>query len=220
MVFVPGGRFERGCDPKQVFNCILDEIPLHTVTLPSFNIGKYEVTQAQWKEVMRTEHPSFKNCAQCPVERVSWNDAQEFIKELNRLTNKNYRLPTEAEWEYAARGGPKSQSFRYAGSDKLDEVAWYRDNSKNTYPVGQKQPNELGIYDMSGNVWEWCQDAWYGNYNGVPINGDAMISNITNMKVLRGGSCNGNDDDCRSANRYRYDMNLRSDFIGFRLVKD
>jgi formylglycine-generating enzyme len=127
---------------------------------PDHSFGKYEVTQAQWEAVMGNNPAYFKQCGEsCPVESVSWNDVQEFIKKLNQQTGKTYRLPTEAEWEYAARSGGKSE--KYSGGNNVDSVAWYNGNSgKQTHPVGRKQPNGLGIYDMSGNVWEWVEDIY------------------------------------------------------------
>ncbi len=162
MVLVEGGTFTMGCTDEQVGDCNDDEKPAHQVTVSNFQIGKYEVTQAEWKAVMGNNPSEFKNCDHCPVHLVSWNDVQEFIKKLNQKTGKNYRLPTEAEWEYAARGGQKSNKTEFAGSQNLDAVGWYDHNSDSKpHPVGGKAPNELGIYDMSGNVWEWCAD-WYG----------------------------------------------------------
>mgnify|MGYP001804168081 CR=1 FL=1 len=159
MVFVKGGTFNMGSNDGRDI-----EKPLHEVQVGDFYIGKYEVTQAQWRRIMGNSPSSFNNCDDCPIESVSWNDIQRFLKKLRKQTGQKYRLPTEAEWEYAARGGNKSKGFTYAGSNALADVAWYDSNSGNkTQPVGQKAPNELGIYDMSGNVWEWCTD-WYGEY--------------------------------------------------------
>jgi len=147
----------------------------------------------------------FKGCDECPVERVSWNDIQEFIKTLNQKTGKKYRLPTEAEWEFAARGGANGSSTKYAGSNNIDEVGWYTSNSgSKTRPVGGKKANELGIFDMSGNVWEWCEDDWHDNYNGAPTDGRAWIDSPRgNRRVLRGGSWSGNSGYCRVSNRSR-----------------
>jgi formylglycine-generating enzyme required for sulfatase activity len=165
MVFVKGGTFTMGCTAEQGDDCFDNEEPAHKVTLSDFYIGKYEVTQAQWKAVTGNNPSKFNGCDNCPVEGVSWNDIQEFIKKLNAKTGLNYRLPTEAEWEYAARGGAQSRGYKYSGSNSVDEVAWYYGNSGNeTHPAGTKKANELGIYDMSGNVYEWCND-WYGAYN-------------------------------------------------------
>jgi len=181
MVRVEGGTFQMGSEKGRD-----DEKPVHSVTLSTFEIGKYPVTQRQWEAVMGNNPSRFNNCPECPVEKVSWEDAQKFIQQLNEYTAGGYRLPTEAEWEFAARGGNQSQGYAYAGSNDLDAVGWYWKNSgdkpldgewdwgkieKNNsriHPVGQKQPNALGIYDMSGNVWEWCQD-WYDKYPSGPL---------------------------------------------------
>jgi formylglycine-generating enzyme required for sulfatase activity len=159
MVLVEGGTFNMGNK---------DFPSPHKVTLSSFSIGKYEVTQEQWEAIMGYNYSRFKDCKNCPVENVSWDEAQKFILKLNDATGKKYRLPTEAEWEYAARGGNKSKGYLFSGSNTLDDVAWYEENNgKKTHPVGTKTPNELGIHDMSGNVWEWCSD-WYGDYSSLP----------------------------------------------------
>ena len=197
-----------------------DEKPVHSVTLNNFYIGKTEVTQMQWRDVMGNAPSSFKNCYNCPVENVSWDDVQKFIVKLNQKTGKTYRLPTEAEWEYAARGGNKSKGYKYSGNDKIDQVAWYASNSENkTHPVGQKQANELGIYDMSGNVWEWCSD-WYGSYE---YDWNSTISNpqgqpTGSYRVSRGGSWNYNPQDCRASRRSGGTPADRSGNRGFRLV--
>jgi formylglycine-generating enzyme required for sulfatase activity len=216
MVFVEGGTFTMGCTSEQS-DCNDAEKPTHRVTVSSFQIGKYEVTQAQWRAVMGSNPSHFSNCDDCPVEKVSWNDVQEFIRKLNRQTGRNYRLPTEAEWEYAVRGGAESKGYKYAGSNDINRVAWYTSNSGSiTHPVGQKQANELGIHDMTGNVWEWCED-WYGDYSS---------SNQTNPKgsengayrVLRGGSWKRNTESCRVSRRDYFNPDSRNDSGGFRLV--
>jgi len=154
-----------------------------------------------------------------PVERVVWNDVQEFIQRLNKKTGQHYRLPTEAEWEYAARGGNKSHGYKYAGSNNIGDVAWYRKNSRDkTHIVGQKQPNELGIYDMSGNVWEWCSD-WYGRkyYKNSPQNNPQGPTTGT-FRVNRGGGWYSRSVHCRVANRSSWYPGLRYDYRGFRLA--
>ncbi|MDX2280194.1 MAG: formylglycine-generating enzyme family protein [Saprospiraceae bacterium] len=218
MVRVRGGTFRMGSEKKDE-NVYDDEMPAHDVTLSNFSIGRTEVTQALWRAVMNNNPSNFENCDQCPVEQVSWNDIQEFLQKLNTLDpGKNYRLPTEAEWEYAARGGPPGkQSFVYAGSDKIDEVAWYDGNSDNkTYPVGQKKANALGLFDMSGNVWEWCND-WFGDYSAEnqrnPKGPDSGSS-----RVFRGGSWFNLAPICRVAIRNNSTPGFRNDFIGFRLA--
>ena len=158
MVYVAGGTFQMGDWSSGVLN----EVPAHNVTLSSFYIGKYEVTQEQWQAVMGS-NPSYFKGAKRPVENVSWGDCQVFIRRLNLLTGKKFRLPTEAEWEYAARGGNKSRGYTCSGSNTIGVVAWSLSNSNDkTHEVATKAPNELGIYDMSGNVWEWCED-WYSS---------------------------------------------------------
>jgi formylglycine-generating enzyme required for sulfatase activity len=219
MVPVRGGTFTMGCTPEQGSDCYDDEKPSHQVTVSDFYIGKYEVTQKEWREVMGSDPPelAFKGCDACPVERVSWNDIQEFLSKLNAKTGKTYRLPTEAEWEYAARGGSQSRGYKYAGSNSLDEVAWYTDNSgSKTHPVGQKKANELGLYDMSGNVWEWCWD-WYGGY-GEAAQSDPRGPSEGTDRVLRGGGWYYFAESCRSASRLTSYPDYRINYVGFRLV--
>jgi len=219
MVYVKGGTFTMGCTSEQGNECDDDEKPTHQVTLSDFYIGKYEVTQKQWRDVMGTDPPElrFKGCDDCPVERVSWNDIQDFIKKLNQKTGKKYRLPTEAEWEYAARGGSQNRGYKYAGSNNIGEVAWYDGNSSSkTHAVGGKKPNELGIYDMSGNVYEWCSD-WYGNYSaGSQRNPQGPTSGT--YRLLRGGSWFFNAGRCRVSSRFRRIPGSRFDNYGFRLA--
>ncbi len=201
MIAVAGGTFQMGATAEQQSNHD-DEKPVHTVTLDSYYIGETEVTQELWRAVMGNNPSRFTGEDLRPVEHVSWDDCQNFIKELNKLTGKNFRLPTEAEWEFAARGGNKSSGYRYSGSSNIGDVAWYDDNSDNrTHPVKGKNPNELGIYDMSGNVWEWCSD-WYsgGYYSSSPQNNPEGPSSGSN-RVLRGGSWGGNAGYCRVAYR-------------------
>ena len=218
MVSVRGGIFRMGCTAEQR-RCYPDEKPVHQVRVIDFQIGKYEVTQELWEAVMGENPSGFKGCAQCPVERVSWEDVQKFLKALNALTGEQYRLPTEAEWEYAARGGRKSKRYQYAGSETLDAVAWYFDNSADkTHPVGQKQPNELGLYDMSGNVWEWVEDCWNKGYTGAPSDGRAWQSGECGLRGLRGGSWFIGPEHLQSAHRDMGDVVNRVDYIGFRLA--
>jgi hypothetical protein len=193
-----------------------NEKPAHNVTLSDYMIAKTEVTQGLWIAVMGT-NPSYFKGYDLPVESVSWDDCQEFIKKLNQLTGKTYRLPTEAEWEYAARGGKKSKGYQYAGGNSIKEVAWYNGNTGyGTHPVGQKQPNELGLYDMSGNVWEWCQD-WYDSYaSSSQTNPTGPTSG--SYRVLRGGSWDYGVGECRVSNREASNPSFRSGGRGFRLV--
>jgi formylglycine-generating enzyme required for sulfatase activity len=217
MVFVQGGTFTMGCSGHDS-DCDSDEFPAHKVTVGDFYIGKYEVTQKEWREIMGSNPSFFKNCGNdCPVEMVSWNDAQEFIEKLNRKTGKNYRLPTEAEWEYAAGGGSKSKGYRYSGGNKIDNVAWYEKNSsRKPQPIGGKAPNELGIYDMSGNVWEWVSD-WFGSYSPLAQINPAGPSGGS-FRVFRGGSWNRPASHSRIVNRYYRGVDDRINFLGLRLA--
>jgi len=180
-------------------------------------MGKYEVTQAQWQKIIGANPSNFKNCDNCPVEQVSWDDIKEFIKQLNLLSGRAYRLPTEAEWEYAARGGAAGSTTKYAGSNNIDNVAWYTNNSgSKTHPVGQKKPNELGLYDMSGNVWEWCGD-WYGNYSsGSQANPKG--SPTGSYRVIRGGCWYNDTSICMLAIRDKGSPGDNNSCVGFRLV--
>ena len=217
MVFIPGGTFTMGCTSEQGSDCFDEEKPAHQVTVQDFYIGKYEVTQKEWQKVMGGNPSYFKNCEDCPVESVSWNDVQEFLAKLNAKTGKTYRLPTEAEWEYAARGGSQRRGYKYAGSNSLDEVAWCYGNSGNkTHPVGQKKANELGLYDISGNVWEWCAD-WYYEYPSTAQTNPKGPSTGTD-RVRRGGSWIFHAVLCRSAYRSSYIPDDSNGDVGFRLV--
>ena len=215
MVYVEGSTFTMGATSEQQ-NPYYDEKPTHRVSLSSFYIGKYEVTQALWKAVMGS-NPSHFEGDNLPVENVSWNDCQTFLRKLNAMTGKNFRLPTEAEWEFAARGGNRSRGYQYSGSNVLSDVAWYDDNSgSKTHNVGTKAPNELGIYDMSGNVWEWCQD-WYGNYHGYSQTNPTGPSSGS-FRVYRGGSWFSNAWYCRVAFRHDDTPDYRNICLGCRLA--
>ena len=199
MVRVDGGTFRMGATSEQGGDAYGDEKPVHSVTLSGYYIGKTEVTQALWKAVMGSNPSNFKG-DNLPVECVSWDDCQEFIRKLNSMTGQNFRLPTEAEWEFACRGGNNSRGYKYSGSNNLANVAWYWDNSgEKTHPVATKAPNELGIYDMSGNVWEWCGD-WYANYtSNSQTNPTGPYSGSD--RVGRGGSWDDIVGGCRSSFR-------------------
>ena len=216
MARVEGGTFRMGATSEQEDEADSDETPVHSVTLSGYYIGKTEVTQALWQAVMGSNPSRFKG-SDLPVECVSWNDCQEFIKKLNRLTGRNFRLPTEAEWEFACRGGNNSRGYKYSGSNDIDNVAWYWDNSgEKTHPVGTKAPNELGIYDMSGNVYEWCND-WYGNYTSYSqMNPTGPRSGSD--RVGRGGCWNNGARYCRSSNRYNGSPTRRDNLLGLRLA--
>ena len=182
MIFVEGGTFSMGSDSGAS-----DEKPVHSVTLSDYMIGETEVTQELWQAVMGDNPSSFTGDMQRPVESVYWNDCQYFIEKLNELTGEHFSLPTEAQWEYAARGGKYSEGYAYSGSNTVDDVAWYYLNSSSsTHPVKTKQPNELGLYDMTGNVQEWCQD-WYGNYSSSSV-ADPVGPSSGDYRVLRGGA--------------------------------
>ena len=188
MVYVEGGKFMMGLEGHDRES---DDQPVHEVTLSDFYIGKYPVTQALWEAVLGDRPAFFRHddSDNKPVEFISWHKIQEFLQKLNRLTGKKYRLPTEAQWEYAARGGNKSKGYQYAGSDNINDVGWYEGNSKgHTQPVGHKAPNELGIYDMSGNVWEWCNDWYDKNYYQNSPSEDPKGPISGTRGVIRGGS--------------------------------
>lgn len=216
MMEVEGGTFTMGATSEQASDAIEDEIPAHSVTLSSYSIGKTEVTQALWKAVMGNNPSHFKGNNR-PVESVSWNDCQKFISKLNALTGKHFRLPTEAEWEFAARGGVKSKNCKFSGSNILEDVAWIEGNSgSTTHNVATKQANELGIYDMSGNVFEWCSD-WYGNYDASPQTSPTGPSNGEN-RVFRGGSWFFETSECRVSCRGCDDPNDGGFGLGLRLA--
>lgn len=221
MVHIPGGTFWMGWKDQARDGRGYDrEKPCHKVSLSDYYLGKYPVTQAQWERVIGGNPSRFKGCLNCPVEYVSWDDAQEFIKKLNAKTGENYRLPTEAEWEYAARGGEQGakDNYLYSGSNDLDQVGWYDDNSGGkTHPVGQKQPNQLGLHDMSGNVWEWCAD-WYGGYSSDDQR-NPKGPDSGSYRVIRGGGWLNGPRFCRAALRSRSRPTLRNNRLGFRLVR-
>lgn len=214
MVTVEGGTFRMGSTDGDI-----DEQPIHEVTVNSFKISPFEVTQAIWKAVMGTNPSGFGNCDDCPVETISWNDIQAFLSKLQKITGKSYRLPTEAEWEFVAKGGTLSQNFNFSGSSTLNEAAWNIDNSDNkTHVVGQKKANELGIYDLTGNVFEWCQD-WYNDsyYQSSPST-NPINTTQSNYKTLRGGSWNSTSKLSSIANRTFIAPDKAFADVGFRLV--
>ena len=211
MVRVPGGTFTSGC--PRWGNC--DEG--YQVQESSFELSRYEVTQELWKAVMG-ELPSFQNCPQCPVVSVSWNDVQDFLRKLNAGGGR-YRLPSEAEWEYAARGGRRSRGYQYAGSDNEDDISWYLGNSGDKiHQVGLKQRNELGLHDMSGNVWEWVQDCWYEDRE-VPSDGRARESEDCLDRVLRGGAKDTDSLSLCLAVRNKGATDGRYSTVGFRIAR-
>ena len=216
MIAVEGGTFQMGATSEQGSDAWGDEKPVHYVTLSDYYIGETEVTQELWEAVMGSNPSYYSGYPQRPVERVSWNDCQDFITKLNQLTGKNFRLPTEAEWEYAARGGNKSQGYKYSGSNIIGDVAWYYDNSSSTHDVKTKAANELGIYDMSGNVYEWCQD-WYGDYSSSSQTNPTGPS-YGSFRVLRGGGWDSGASCCRVSLRNGDSPDYRGYYLGLRLV--
>ena len=232
MVKVEGGTFMMGA-PESDTNAYSNERPQHSVTLGDYYIAETEVTQALWQAVMGG-NPSYFRGANLPVDQVSWFDCDTFITRLNLLTGESFRLPTEAEWEYAARGGNKSLGYRYSGGNNMDEVGWYYRNSGDshlsgeanidtilnngcrTHPIKSKSPNELGLYDMSGNVSEWCYD-WFGYYNTTTLT-DPHGPTVGSYRILRGGSWINPARSCRVSYRDYDDPVSRKSFISLRLA--
>ncbi|HNR36668.1 MAG TPA: formylglycine-generating enzyme family protein, partial [Candidatus Hydrogenedentes bacterium] len=199
MVLIPSGSFTMG-SPLDPGWSNTSEAPQHTVTFAQpFYMGKFEVTQAQWWAVMGTAPSQFTGNASLPVEYVSWNDCQAFITKLNTMGKGTFRLPSEAEWEYACRAGTNYTRWHFGNTEaELVNYAWYSTNSANkTHPVGEKLPNAFGLYDMHGNIWEWCQDWHHGNYEGAPTDGTAWEDPAGSYRVLRGGAWGHNSAGCR-----------------------
>ncbi len=225
MMKVSGGTFQMGATSEQGSDAYENEEPVHSVTLSDYWIGETEVTQALWYAVMGQRptsdgdqwSSSYGLGDNYPVYDVSWNDCQEFIAKLNQLTGMTFRLPTEAEWEFAARGGNSSQGYKYAGSNTIGDVAWYASNSSSmAHPVARKSPNELGLYDMSGNVYEWCQD-WYGSYSSSAQT-DPVGPSSGSSRVARGGNWRYSAWYCRVALRYPDTPSNRYSYLGLRLA--
>ncbi|REJ48405.1 MAG: serine/threonine-protein kinase pkn1 [Microcystis flos-aquae DF17] len=218
MVSLPAGEFLMG-SPDSDSDAQSREKPQHQVQVNSFAIGKYPVTQAQYEAVMGTNPSHFSNNPQNPVEMVNWNDAQAFCQKLSQITGKTYRLPTEAEWEYACRAGTTTRYYFGDDAGQLGDYAWHKRNSQDkTHPVGQKKPNAWGLHDMIGNVWEWCEDDWHSTYENAPRDGSAWLIKDDRSQILRGGSWCNNPKYCRSAYRTYYH---RRDYItcySFRVV--
>ena len=221
MVYIHGGIFEMGCNEWIGQSCPSNELPKHQIKLSSFYIGRYEVTQSDWFEIMGEKASDMTPyCAECPVVGVSWDMIQKFLDRLNSKTAGSYRLPTEAEWEYAARGGARSKGFLFSGGNDLELVAWHDGNSGGSFhPVGAKLPNELGLYDMSGNVCEWCQDKWHEDYTGAPQDGSSWVLGGTVGRVFRGGCWNRLYLGCHTSARYWDYPYSKFDNVGFRLAK-
>lgn len=228
MVFVGGGSFEMGATTEQGSFAYADEHPLHTVEISSFYMARYELTQGQWRAVMGKTVAQQRNSLDTsytlhgegdnyPIYYVRWEEAQEFCRLLSEKTGKKYRLPTEAEWEYAARGGRRNDGTKYSGSNRLSEVAWvYRNSEGTTHPVGQKKPNGLGLYDMSGNVWEWCLDHYCADYYNESPGKDPQGPGYGLFRVKRGGSWRYLSNSGRVSRRY-CDF-TDTDLVGLRIV--
>ncbi len=214
MVSVQGGTYTMGSQSSDLPRS--DDECEHQVSVASFKMGMYKVTQADWYEITGTRPSKFKNCDDCPVEQVSWDDVQDFLKKLETKTGQKFRLPTEAEWEYAARGGSASKHFVYAGGNTLDDVAWhYGNGGSKKHSVGTKKANELGLYDMNGSVWEWCQDT----YKIYPCDRRSIAGGLgVGFRVLRGGFWEIYGPRC--ANRSSEAPSIRSVKVGFRLAHD
>jgi formylglycine-generating enzyme required for sulfatase activity len=210
---VPGGCYQMGTEKGEKH-----ERPVHKVCLTDFEIGKFEVTQAQWKALMGGNPSNFVGCGDnCPVDQVSWNDTQAFIQKLNTSTGRRHRLPSEAEWEYACRSGGKQDQYP---SNEVDKIAWGQENSnQTTHGVGLKMPNDFGIHDMNGNVWEWVQDAFTTPYTTDAVQNNPVI-NQGEHRVLRGGSWNGKANYVRCSIRNRTPTDRRYFTIGFRIVRE
>jgi formylglycine-generating enzyme required for sulfatase activity len=217
LVRIPAGTFTMGSDSGHS-----NETPIHAVTISrDFYIGRYEVTQAQWQAVTGSNPSNFSGCDNCPVESVSWYEAADFCETVSTMTGYSIRLPSEAEWEYACRAGSTTEYYFGDDESDLDQYAWWYDTSGDqTHEVGGKLPNAWGLYDVSGNVWEWCQDAWHDDYNGAPSDGSAWTTGASDRRVLRGGSWYSYPGECRSAMRLRSSPAAedRSRDLGFRVV--
>ena len=217
MVFVQGGVFKMGSN----FG-VEDELPIHDVRVDDFYIGKYEVTQLEWRLIMDqdTNKRYFEGCDSCPVERVSWYNVIEFIEKLNQKTGLNYRLPTEAEWEFAGRGGNISKGYKYSGSNADVSVAWKVGNSNaRSHPIGRKKPNELGIYDMTGNIFEWCSDWYSPTWYQVSPKDNPIGPASGQHKVIRGGSWFQDNTGLRVCDRASANPGYRYGYVGFRLCR-
>ena len=214
MLGIEGGTFTMGA-AMETPETYPDELPAHKVTLSSFMLGETEVTQALWEAVM-DYNPSCFQYPDFPVDNVSWEECQDFISRLNELTHKHFRLPTEAEWEYACRGGNTNHHTRFCGSDTLDIVGWNKGNCKEPHPVRRLQPSLLGLYDMSGNVWEWCSDYYAPYPEGNVVNPQGPAEG--NYHVCRGGCWSGGEKGCSPSIRSRLSIGGKRNVIGFRLA--
>jgi formylglycine-generating enzyme required for sulfatase activity len=221
MVFVNGGAFTMGCTSQLNADCASDEMPAINVTVDDFYISRFEVTQKIWEAIMEGDNPSFfSDCPDCPVEMVSWDAATEFIRKLNQLSGKKYRLPYEAEWEFAARGGnSEDKTLIYAGSKEVNEVAWCKENTNKTSVVGTKKPNALGLYDMSGNVAEWCHDFYAADYFSHSTRINPKGPETSAQKVISGGSFMQSSCSSRLSNREGHEAGFTNNNTGSRLAR-
>jgi formylglycine-generating enzyme required for sulfatase activity len=211
MVALPAGAFQMGEAGRR------NALPVHPVNLAAFAIGKYEVTQGEWKALMGVNPSKNPECGDaCPVENVSWNDAGEFLRRLAAKTGQPYRLPSEAEWEYACRAGAVED---YCGSNDPDRVLWWGDEYGSTQPVGKKQANAWGLFDMSGNVWEWVADCSHPDYRGAPGDGSAWVEAGCASRILRGGSWMDGPQYARAALRFGFKADFRAGDIGLRVAR-
>ncbi|MCM1531296.1 MAG: formylglycine-generating enzyme family protein [Bacteroides sp.] len=228
MVYVAGGEFEMGSTVEQDVEAASNEAPVRTVSLDPYYIGKFEITQSQWEAVMGTTireqmeltgwEELYGEGIDYPMYYVNWQEAKAFCDSLSKKTGKRYALPTEAQWEYAAKGGQKSEGYKYSGGDNIEEVAWYEENSEETtHPVGLKKANELGIFDMSGNVREWCSD-WYDIYDEADTE-NPQGPELSEVRVERSGSFGSDARRCRSTDRRSFKPTYRSFYLGFRVVQ-
>ena len=220
MIAIAGGTFTMGCNPAIDSNCDADtEYPRHEVTLAGFSLNRTEVTQGEWEAVMGNNPSSYEDCSICPVESVSWTDVQAFLDTLNRLSGYTYHLPSEAQWEYAARAG--DTTLIYAGSNFLDSVGWFENPTGNPAFVASRNPNAWGLFDMSGNVAELCADYFYPHYDGAPGDDSPWIDaqNPTDLRPLRGGSFLDSEGSCRISARTGVNKDIADKFIGFRLAR-
>lgn len=217
LIEVEGGTFTMGATQEQMHDAYEWEKPVHKVVLSNFFITRHLITQEIWSAIMPF-NPSMNKDEQClPVENITWDECQEFIITINEMTGLSFKLPSEAQWEFAAKGGNKNRGSKYSGGNCAKDVAWYGDNSNNrTHPVGRKSTNELGLYDMSGNVWEWCSD-WYDVYDSLIVTDPVGAASGT-RKVLRGGCANTAISSCRVSYRIGRNLKYKDGFLGFRLV--
>ena len=218
-VAIPSGRFMMGRDEQRYPKGQADELPAREVEISAFSMSRFEVTQAQWQDIMG-ENPSRFRDPRRPVENVSWYEVQSFIARLNDQFEGGYRLPSEAEWEYAARAGAEEQYHFGDDAEKLSQYAWFGEPQGHTYPVGEKAPNAWGLHDMHGNVWEWVMDCWTSNHQGAPVDGSVHPGGECGQRVLRGGAWNNDAERLRVSARGAYAAHFADFTNGFRLVRE